>query len=64
MLFEGATELFFVIPLLTINYFYLYTQKENTILNAYLFNISLYIAFSIELLSKNKHISFTLRTNK
>ena len=44
--FEGNIELFFIIPLLTINYFYLYTKKENTILNAYLFNISLY-AFGI-----------------
>ena len=43
MFFTGATELFLIIPLLTINYFFLYTQKENTTLNAYLFNISLYV---------------------
>ena len=42
LLFDGAGELFLMIPLLTINYFFLYTQKENTIMNAYLFNISLY----------------------
>lgn len=43
LLFDGATELFLMIPLLAVNYFFLYTQKENTIFNAYLFNISLYV---------------------
>ena len=43
ILFAGNTELFLIIPLLAINYFLLYTRKENTILNAYLFNISLYV---------------------
>lgn len=46
VIFTGTPELFFIIPLLTINYFFLYTKKENTIFNAYLFNISLY-AFGI-----------------
>ncbi len=44
--FEGNYELLLVIPLLTVNYFLLYTKKENTQVNAYLFNISLY-AFGI-----------------
>ena len=43
MLFEGSIELFLIIPLLTLNYFLLYAKKENTMLNAYLFNISLYV---------------------
>ena len=46
LLFDGAGELFLMIPLLTVNYFLLYTQKENSTMNAYLFNISLY-AFGI-----------------
>lgn len=43
IIFEGSAELFIIIPLLIINYFFLYTQKENTVFNAYLFNISLYV---------------------
>ena len=46
LLFNGEAEMFLIIPLLAINYLFLYTKKENTILNAYLFNISLY-AFGI-----------------
>lgn len=46
MLFEGITELFLILPLLTVNYLLLYTQKEKLAINAYLFNISLY-AFGI-----------------
>ena len=46
LLFNGEAEMFLMIPLLAINYLFLYTKKENTILNAYLFNISLY-AFGI-----------------
>ena len=43
LLAEGSSELFIIIPLLTANYFLLYTKKENSIVNAYLFNISLYV---------------------
>ena len=46
LLFNGEAEMFLIIPLLAINYLFLYIKKENTILNAYLFNISLY-AFGI-----------------
>ena len=46
LLFNGEAEMFLIIPLLATNYLFLYTKKENTILNAYLFNISLY-AFGI-----------------
>lgn len=42
----GEAELFLLLLLLTINFFLLYTKKENSIKNAYLFNISLY-AFGI-----------------
>lgn len=43
---SGGAELFLILLLLTINYFLLYTRKENSIKNAYLFNISLY-AFGV-----------------
>ena len=43
LLGDGTVELFFMLPLLTINFLQLYVQKENSLLNAYLFNISLYI---------------------
>ena len=43
IIFDGATELFLILPLLIINYFLLYAKKESNILNAYLFNISLYV---------------------
>ena len=41
--FETDPHMLAIIPLLTINYLLLYLKKDNTISNAYLFNIALYV---------------------